>query len=333
MYLPYLRGKKHELLALTDMVGEKTWSERFLPIIEPVNEKNKDFKDFLLCMKENNKGFIFITNPIEGIYSEEELDEEEEVNLDDLINEVIKCNENTSVAFIIKEETSHTDVKEFFDKYKTQKTYLIHMDALRDYEGCNLKEIVNEEFKGSIFVNDYFYQDYVEKFSFKGNYVVKDCFQQKSPNHKYPSSSPFDCNVFNYKENGFSGFGDFTICPQKLTSGGSIPAVVAMHITYSKEEIDAIRIKHCKSIKPKENEDKIYARKVIEAYTQVQTFVTGNKEVFSTTGLTRLLDLAQIPKATSLGYLKQHQMLHHMESILQVMNKREQQKLKVLHNA
>lgn len=65
MYLPYLRGRQYELIALRELVEKKVLSDKIIPVIEPVRLSTTLVKTMELYGRENRL-IAFITNPEVG---------------------------------------------------------------------------------------------------------------------------------------------------------------------------------------------------------------------------------------------------------------------------
>ena len=62
MYIPYLRGKQYELIALRELLEKGVLSKKVLPLIEPVKLSSALVKT-LEIYRKNERELAFITNP------------------------------------------------------------------------------------------------------------------------------------------------------------------------------------------------------------------------------------------------------------------------------
>lgn len=238
MYLPFLRGKLYELKSIKEFIEEsygREFGRHIMPIIEPVN---KDIRPLMSCVEAMGKAkmpFALILNSRSGDFMRETFDIQsfvEQERLHDVIwTPAFEINGNSNVDTIekIMADFGFTEVMLIFftvvdfDDEKIQR--LVNNGAVKYVVAMNLAQrpLVIQDLKSTG----------------KDIITIEDCFPEKSPNNAYRENlDEFFSDTFSYYKSvfGFYGFSDFTALAKNLRPGGSLPQVVAIHMTYQKSE-------------------------------------------------------------------------------------------------
>ena len=181
------------------------------------------------CIKENNADFILIVNPC---VDDGELTGDEAA-MDLLMKKVIEKHPNISLGIIVNQMTSVDQLEYFFKKYPKNQFTLVHSGELRIEQNFLLDEGIYK----NIFFHQLVSQAYIKQFDRMDKVIIKDGFKKKDKNADYrsiPDELFLDLQsiIFECKQNGFKGFGDFSIVGDNYSKTGSQPITVAIHLTY-----------------------------------------------------------------------------------------------------
>lgn len=286
MYYPYLRGKMYELLAVRELIQDNLIDSEYVsPIIEPV-KNNSTFNSLLKVAKAKKYKLNIINNPQVGDY-------------DDLsqLQSLIKTN-NMRKSIIISENSSN----------------IINAGDLLFYRVP--KQVLNTQTKDNtinVIPDNSGYRWKIGKP--KNTVIFEDCFKKKDRNADYVSASDEDFSIYHlmYRDDGYSGFGDYSVIGSDYLDSGFAPYAVAIHIVYF-DENDALRIHHFVSNSNDDIRDP--ANKLREALGKLDKWVKSdkfNKSKNWSKGLEELEDLYINDRYPGLGYLKKLEIMHHLE--------------------
>lgn len=239
MYYPYLRGRQFELIALREYAVQHGDKNNIIPIIEPV--KNT-FNSMRLAIPKFNEGkvkFALILNPLVGeIKKTKEITEalnEELADLSNWIPAYIVTNNYRSIAAQIV-DSGYTEVMLVCSEITDSSD--IDFDTL--VLSPSIKYVVSKENR-----------TLKRKLANSGKDIIRldDNFNAQKRNSDYlimPEEKFSEEHLF-YKEDGYSGFSDYTVLVSEFLEGGAAPYAVAIHLTYQKENKE-IWLKHFTSV-------------------------------------------------------------------------------------
>lgn len=298
MYLPYLRARQFELIALRELVEKNLIGDRILPVIEPIKFSTtliKTIKTFI----EKNKKIVVIHNPKVGNFLEDinEKDKREK------FIEVLK-NSNVIIGHIVN-SNSNEELKKLNEEGLTN-ILLINNDinSLDTY----IKVIEDIEPIYTLIPDDGSFRRKVKK----NRILLMDRFNKRNRNVDYIENDDeifTEDNIY-YIEEGYEGFSDYSIIGSDFAESGFAPYAVAIHIVYFDEE-NRIRIKHFVS---DSNEDiRNPAGKFYEAISKLKD-CTFNKssESYALGELKKYYISESYP---GLGTVKKLSLMHHIEIV------------------
>ncbi len=303
MYFPYLRGRQFELIALREYATQKGDKNYVHPVIEPMRKSFNSLKKALIQFKENDLSFSLILNPQVG---------ELAGSKDSFTNE-------------LKEELSDADwhptfiVKNNIEKIKTaiksggySKNVMLICSKMVDTGSESFLELAKEDCIKYIISEENKTLKRKLKSSDKKIILLNDCFEPRKPNSEYlniPEEKFTEEHLF-FKEEGYSGFSDYTTVSSEFSEGGTTPFAVAIHITYQKEN-EEIWIRHFTS---ESNEDRANIQgKFAEAAEKAVKFI-NNKDI-QTYSANELKNYFNEKKYPGLGMVKKISIKHHIELI------------------
>ncbi len=303
MYFPYVRGRQYELLALRELVASDLLSSHIIPIVEPVklsSTLSKTLEEFI----SKDKPLAIIFNPAVGSFDNDMKDYEKDPNkekylslLDDI--HILK-------AHIMKKQSSAQLAIWEQEKGVNKEDWIIinnNRDFIDDYidyfSGTAPKfTLIPDEFRRKIRKNKVLFEDRFEKCDRNSDYKKNDD-EFFSEDHLF------------YKDEGFSGFGDYSVIGKDYLESGFAPYAVAIHIVYFDKD-DTLRIHHFVS----DTNDDIQnpAKKFYEAVKKLENWCNGNQIEF-TMGLRIFLDHYKNQTYPGLGSVKKLSLMHHLELV------------------
>ncbi|MCI2081878.1 MAG: sce7725 family protein [Bacteroidales bacterium] len=309
MYYPYLRGKRFELKALRDYSAENPNEEKIIPIIEPVNESLNALKLAIDQMLENRLRFAIILNPNDGdfkhstvsfdlISTKPELIDEQDQWIPAYLyqgdpsglNDAITASEWDHVMLIFKTcvETDKADVMTLISNPKIETVV------------NNFGNMISRRIRKGLLDAG------------KSIVCLNDCFINQRKNADYANvEDEFFSEMFYYfRDEGFSGFADYTALPSEYIEGGMLPYALVIHLTYKRDE-DQIYIHHFVS---DHNFDQSNIRlKFNEAAGKIEHFFANRDR---TTSVNELISRANTNDGyPGLGYLKELSVKNHLELV------------------
>lgn len=150
--------------------------------------------------------------------------------------------------------------------------------------------------------------------------LFENKFNKKNRNADYPEDEFFSNDHIDFKDDGYIGFGDYSIIGGDYIESGFAPYAVAIHIVYF-TKTNALRIRHFVSDSNDDISD--VAGKFYEAVSKLYTwYTTEGQERQLTTGLQTLLNHYNNKTYPGLPTLKKLSIMHHLELMDKYLNGR-----------
>lgn len=304
MYSPYLRGKQFEFLALRELSQELSLDNknRLFPIIEPVKRSVRDAKNAFEALRSNQVKFAVILNPKNGDFQRGSR------NYYELVKDSLPAGDDTwypayilyDKAELIEGSISHNS----FEK--------IVAIVPKDVEIEDWKDFLSQGFVEYIVVLNAGSSSVQRKISRIGKRTIRldDCFPLERRNDDYRGrEDQYFNDQHHFYNRDWYGFGDYTTLPSSYIEGGLTPYVVAIHLTYKKDDEEYWVHHFLSESNPKGQEniqDKFY-----EAAKLVQPFFEHREErdSLSVHLIQKFIDEQHYP---GLGVLKKLSMKHHI---------------------
>lgn len=317
MYFPYLRGRQNELLAIFELLSANRISKMIIPIIEPVKMSPTLIKTLEL-FRDNNHQICLIMNPEVGNF----------------VNEVTNASEKE-----LEKKYREKIFDLIYDK-KITKAYIWNKGAIRIINNLITKQPAYTIEDLIVILNSREYlQLYTDKFDKKNplytitpdessfrrrakgqKVVLTNSFVKAEKNADY-SATPdeeFSEEYLYFSNDGYDGFSDYSIIGSDYDEGGFAPRAVAIHVVY--ETKTGLRIKHFVSDSNDDIQDT--AKKFYEALSKFHKWFEDENPPL-TLGIERLLDHFTNKTYPGLGVLKKLTIMHHIELIDQILNRKE----------
>jgi len=312
MYYPYLRSKQFELIALREISKLSGISSTVHPIIEPVTKKNERHSESSLVrtiemVLEKEIGLTVIINPSVGVHKEHNIS-------DEIVNEitVFKSNNNIRLGVLLDSDFEFRNVEsklnnltndfEFDLIHKSRPAIITGLDSIYNYRIRN--QLVGSDIK----LNRYASNE-------NNKILLSDSFTKLDRNSDYEAIDEefFSDTHYYYEEDGYEGFGDYTLLPSDFIEKGFAPRAVAIHLSRLKkqrEENDSIFVKHFVSDSNETIAD--VAGKYGEALNKLVQSV-NNGEIIRSKGVEEFLEDYEMQKYPGLGTIKKRSIMHHIE--------------------
>lgn len=231
MYLPYLRGKQFELIALRELAESMGETEVIHPIIEPVKKSTSTLRLTIEQLKEHDVAFTMLINTEVGEFTEETQ------LVTDIINGHVGEYDNFCVGVLLQQnsdlELVQTQLNNLENDYSVN---LIHKGRFPDMD--RLQDFLERQTVGyNLFRDPTVIRRYRRLIDNRTKVILSDPFNTQPTNADYANNpDEFFSDEHNfYEEDGFAGFSDYVTIGEDYSDGGFAPYAVAIHLTYKKD--------------------------------------------------------------------------------------------------
>lgn len=302
MYLPYLRGRQYELLAVRELLDNSLLGDHIVPIIEPIKLTFTLVKT-LESFRTAQHPIAVVQNPQVGNFSGE-------MNADESGSLESKYFDCLAESNLIQAYFVTSTILANLPEVPKQRLMLIHDDKslLDDYPG-HLQE------------DPATYQLVPDSRTFRPvrnrRVILDDPFQKQMRNSDYAARADefFSSEHLYYRDDGFVGFSDYSIVGNDFSESGFAPFAVAIHIVYfdSKQNL---RVRHFLSDTNEDIRDP--AGKFYEAVTKL---IQWNQEMGLTTRAIQIFEQHYRDGTyPGLGTVKKLSIMHHIELLSDYLN-------------
>lgn len=295
MYLPVLRGKQYEMLALKECLDNNLLGENILPVVEPVKVGSYFFKT-IQAFIDKGKEIAVVRNPKVGSWNREL--SRNDSGADKLLHIL-------NDEMILSAYYASADLKSNLDEL--DKTVLL-------FDTTDAINVYTELSKDNLFARYNLIPDRTEfRRRVRTNSILfEDHFNKKERNSDYSDSvdEAFSMDHLYYKEDGHIGFSDYSIIGKDYSEMGFAPYAVAIHIVYLDDD-KALRVRHFVSDSNDSYHD--VAGKFYEALKKLVQW--NEKQKLNTLGIRIFEDYYKEGKYPGLGMVKKLSLMHHFELI------------------
>jgi hypothetical protein len=313
MYLPYLRGKQNELIALRDYAD--CWSEQeqvVLPIIEPVKCTGKSLETTMIYLKEKSMKFALIINPKDGDFKKIDFD------LTTLYPFLMEASYNNNWIPTLLYHNNGAQLKDLMNKLDLHEVMIIFKEGYND-KNQDMQDLTRLERVEYIVDGDANSRSHkiLQRHCNKNLIRLDSKFidQKRNADYEETPDEPFTEEPYYYMEDNLWGFSDYTALSQYYIEGGMLPSALAIHLTYENENQE-IYIHHFISDN-KEGLGDIQG-KFREAALKVEVFFRNQDK---TRAVNELIEFLNPPHYPGLGVLKKIAVANHLELITNILNR------------
>src|SRR6476660_7661823 len=218
MYLPYLRGKQFELVALRDMsVFLRINREKISPIVEPV-KNSSTLKSTIKALADKQVNFTVIVNPKEGQFRNSD-------DILELLDITIGQYDNFQAGILLDGRIDATFILELLQGHHVPALTLIHNGQ---YD--NIRELVDEvaetyPIKFNVINLKKIHARYSRSFDRATVVELDDYFNSQAKNADYLEieDSRFSEEHLYYVEEGLAGFSDYLTVGDNYSESGFLP--------------------------------------------------------------------------------------------------------------
>ena len=303
MYLPYLRARQYELIALRELIEKNLIGDNIIPIIEPIKLSPTLMKTLNAFINKGRK-IVVIHNPKVGNFLKELSDNSKEVEFRNLL-----LNKNIIVGHIINKKSG--EELEKLKEYGFNTILIIN----NDINYLNIYTIATKSFNPvlTLIPDESLFRRKVNV----DKILLADRFNKRDRNSDYID---LDDEIFTedhlyYSNEGYKGFSDYSIIGNNFSESGFAPYAVAIHIVYFDED-NYLKIRHFVSTS---NDDiRNPAKKFYEAVTKL----CDCKSIFNNESYA-LKEFRKYHKDggyPGLGTVKKLSLMHHLEIMSQYLD-------------
>lgn len=302
MYLPFLRGKQFELVALRELASEIE-SQYLRPIIEPVRRNLTPLVKTISCLNDNNIEPILIINPSVGEFSYDDQQGEKGGDVVDLLSESGGINFLPCVILADSKDTKNIDItKQLGRPHAIMISGGVDKGIIELSKSAELT-IVNENIPPLA----------LKKLT--NAVLIGDFFDKQVRNSDYKLESVFSHLHATYNEySNTLGFSDYTIMPRTFSEGGGPAYVVTIHASYVNEDkFDEMYVRHYSSYDDESPTDP--AGKFADALGKLVFDAEDDNSIFySTSAIAEFIKFNESKHFPGLGQVKKISIKHHIET-------------------
>ena len=308
MYFPYFRGRQYELLALKELAKGGLLGKSVIPVVEPVKLVRKDER-FVIPYKMittfdiMTKAFIESKHPIAFIYNPTVGDLAAIPESISSLYTYLTANEIIP-AVIINGSTSNciTDLEANDVVKDAILTVFDNRDSLAVYS--NEFNSINPRY--TLFPDERQIRRAVKQ----NKVLFEDKFNKQQKNADYSEDEFFSEDHLYFNDEGYIGFGDYSIIGKEYSEGGWAPYAVAIHVVYFAND-NTLRIRHFISDSNDDASD--VAGKFSEAVTKLADWYNAGQQRQLTSALSTLINYSETGYYPGLPTIKKLSIMHHLE--------------------
>ena len=234
MYIPYLRGRQFELLALQELLEGERLGANVIPLIEPV-KFSTTLANTLDEYKTKSRYISIIRNPEVGsfrnaLFAARDSEDMKIKSKYDSFMEKIE-GENVLSAYIL-EETARDKLTQIITEQGSLENTVIIVNK-RDAADAFRAMLTKYPGKFNLMPDEREYKRCIPQHKV----LLNDWFNKRERNADYKDHDELVSEDYLYYEDeGYIGFSDFSIVGDEFKESGFAPNAIALHITYFEGE-------------------------------------------------------------------------------------------------
>jgi len=299
MYFPYFRGRQYELLALRELANMRLLGRSILPVVEPV-KLTSTFDGTLQAFADVQSKIALIFNPMVGNYANGV------VNFVEAYCTQFDMIQNVVPALLMNQKTN--DVLQALIEKGVERSSIIAILDRRDF-----LEVYKEHFteiapQYTLFPDE----RQIRRTVTENKIIFEDRFikQEKNTDYAMRPDEFFSDDHLYFSDEGYVGFGDYSVVSNIYEESGFAPKAVAIHIVYFDKD-NVLRIHHFVSDSNMDIND--VARKYYEAVTKLVRWYNDGHQSQLTTALSTFISHYDNGYYPGLPTIKKLAIMHHLE--------------------
>ena len=312
VYLPYLRGKQAELLAVREFSQQLPQLNRWvMPVIEPVKDDVFGMERAARLMIDNGMRFALVLNLQRGAF---------DTGGDDYfsrLSDALKatCGTAWSPAYLCREGDAPQIQSQLSGKSNVLLVFLGRAAFTPSVQTLMEDPRVTWVLDGT--ERSRGFSESVRALTHPNTALLEDAFNRQARNADYACipDELFSETPWYFRGDGYDGVSDFTTIARALNDGGMLPRAVVIHMTYRQD--DTIRIHHFVS-DSNQSQANIQG-KFAEAAAKAEDFY---RQHALTVGVRELLNVYEAGIYPGLGMLKKWSIKNHLEVMATLLEER-----------
>ena len=297
MFFPYFRGRQYELLALKELVQKGLISKYVIPVVEPI-KISPTLKNTIQAFDKEGLKFAMILNPTVGDFSDSD------------ISSLLELMSDSIIPAVIFNESAEEILDDIETRKGLTKDKVLSVLKSPDYVENFQHAYMNDNPKYVLLSDERSMRRAVKE----NRVLFEDKFNKQLKNSDYLKceDEPFSEDHLYFEDEGYKGFGDYSIVGDNYDEGGFSPRAVAIHIVYVSDD-KRLRIHHFVSDSNYDITD--VAGKFYEAVSKLFKWYTNGHDKQNTNALSTLLNFAEKGYYPGLPTIKKLSIMHHLELV------------------
>jgi hypothetical protein len=302
MYFPYFRGRQYELLALRELAQGALLSNCVIPVVEPI-KLTSTFNSTMKLFVDKEQPLALVLNPAVG-----------ELSSGLAIGAVLPFIAGTIIPSVIMGKDSAEAIAALSATGITANNILAvitNRDFLYAYR--EMFDLLPPKF--TLCSNE----RQIRRAIRENKVMFEDKFTKQEKNVDYLKLEDefYTDDHLHFGEEGFVGFGDYSIIGDEYNESGFAPHAVAIHIVYFSDD-NTLRVRHFVSDTNEDISD--VAGKFHEAVMKLKWWYDSGESRQLTTALAVLLNYAESGYYPGLPTIKKLSIMHHLELVGKYLN-------------
>lgn len=307
-YYPFLRGRQNELIAIREL-STRRLLQYVIPVIEPVKASSTLLKTLHELVESNSECYV-VRNPIVGVFERESL---MSPSFSEEFNSLFKMYPKSIHSCLYLSDNFPDGCEQLKD---TGDAPAVIFD--KDHE-----ELLRAVLDGGATPALTFVEDRFRRHVKRGDKVLlEDRFraQEKNADYRKQKDEFFSDDYLYCSEEGYFGFGDYSIVGRRYSESGFRPRAVALHCVYESQSSGELRVHHAVSSESAFND---VASLFGDALDSLINWAdeTGLLDK-PTVGLSELKEIRDEGTFPGLGMAKRLTIMHHLELVNRLLEER-----------
>lgn len=313
MYIPYLRARRFELLALRNALPVLQRFPNILPVLEPVNSDPAELIRAATTLTAGQCRLGVITNPAangrNGV-------------VQDMLQlpttpPALRAHPMLIPTLLVLTGTTVAEITTFFATYMGRALCIVHAEPPAAPTGAQTlaTNLMQHHSAGHALIHvgrDGMPEHYRAMLPAGPLVLQRDGFRRQANNAAYPASSFYTDLHRTYTALGYDGWSDYLTVGDFFSDGGGSPLAVVLHLAYLGLNAD-VWMAHFMSNSNATTADP--AGKFAQAAAKIAPFLAGHPPALATAACQELLAYAAQSHFPGLGKLKELSMRHHLELV------------------